>query len=376
MVIGKDTRAAYFLSWGEGDAPSAADSMKKKIAQQMRLWASLGVRTKLFVAARRECRASWEALVGAENLHVEVSSSRLGRLRAFERVRSAIRAFAPEFVYLRQEPWLPSLELLVRELPTFMELNGDDVAEARSGPKYYYLYKRLTHSLLNRNVAGFVSVAHELVALPSVAGSGKPSLVIANGIDLSAFPTLPVPSGSDLRFAFMGARHGAAWHGISKIVDLAHRKPEWRFEVIGMTREDLGGSVPRNVETHGILTREQYEPILATCDIAFGTLSAYAKDCFEASPLKVRESLAFGLPVVTGVRDTDFDEKVPFILELPNTERNVADNVERIASFAAGWKGRRVPRQAIQHLDAAAKERRRVDFIRDVSSRLAGRRAS
>jgi hypothetical protein len=97
-----------------------------------------------------------------------------------------------------------------------------------------------------------------------------------------------------------------------------------------------------------------------------GTLSAHVKELEEASPLKIREYLAYGLPVVTGVRDTDFPGGSAFFLELPNTEHNVIENEARIEKLARAWMHQRVPRDAVQHLDTAKKERAKIAFIRRV----------
>ena len=105
--------------------------------------------------------------------------------------------------------------------------------------------------------------------------------------------------------------------------------------------------------------------MLARCVIAFGTLALHRKQMNEACPLKVREYLAFGLPVVIGYGDTDLTGIEPWwLLRVPNAEDNVRQNAERIRSFIADVRGRRVPRDEVaDRIGAAAKEQRRLEFM-------------
>jgi hypothetical protein len=83
----------------------------------------------------------------------------------------------------------------------------------------------------------------------------------------------------------------------------------------------------------------------------------------EACPLKVREYLAFGLPVLIGYTDTDIPARAPYALQIPNTEDNVATRVKEIRTFVEGWRGRRVPREMVAHMDWSVKEEARLRFI-------------
>jgi hypothetical protein len=80
----------------------------------------------------------------------------------------------------------------------------------------------------------------------------------------------------------------------------------------------------------------------------------------EASPLKTREYLAAGIPVLMAYRDTDFLHGAPFLLELPNEEDNVFPNLEHIDRFVHQMRGVTVPRRDVAHLDWAHKEPARL----------------
>jgi hypothetical protein len=355
-------RAGYFLIWAQGNGSGPGDGVKKKIGEQIRNWRKLGVPTRLFILAYKECEAAWRTELEARELVVHAANRKWDRFGALERIRADIRGWAPEFVYMRQETFYPALGRVMSSVPSFVELNGDEIAEARGASLPHFLYRVASRRLLLRNASGFVAVSKGLAVSPGFRRFRLPTAVIANGIDLSTRQGLPAPESTELRFGFIGSPFGARWHGVDKIVELARTRPDWAFEIIGPEAASLE-RLPPNAHAHGPLGRAEYEPILARCDAAFGVLSGYEKEAEEASPLKIREYLAYGIPTINGLADTDFPDGAPFLLELPNTPDNVARSIDRIERFANEWKGKRVPRSAVEHLDSALKDRRRLEFI-------------
>jgi hypothetical protein len=106
--------------------------------------------------------------------------------------------------------------------------------------------------------------------------------------------------------------------------------------------------------------------------VAFGPLALYRKGLDEASPLKVREYLACGLASVIAHRDSDFSADVPFLLQLPNAPSDDQNVAARVRRFGERWKGHRVPRTEIGHLDVRYKEIRRIEFFDQVLTKRAG----
>ncbi|WP_198264123.1 hypothetical protein [sulfur-oxidizing endosymbiont of Gigantopelta aegis] len=76
-------------------------------------------------------------------------------------------------------------------------------------------------------------------------------------------------------------------------------------------------------------------------NIAIGTLSLHKKNMKEASALKVREYVAYGLPVILGYIDSDLDG-CDFILNVGNYERNIHDNLKKIKEFIRFWKDKEI----------------------------------
>ena len=155
------------------------------------------------------------------------------------------------------------------------------------------------------------------------------------------------------------------WQGVDKIIELAEARPSWSFDLVGV--EDAQRAA--NVTCHGFLARDGYAQLLERADVALGTLALHRKQMNEASPLKVRRYLEFGLPLILGYTDTDLVGLDPWwLLTLPNVETNVRDSLAEIDRFVTAVAGRRVPRADVEPLiSAAAKETRRLAFFESVA---------
>jgi hypothetical protein len=105
--------------------------------------------------------------------------------------------------------------------------------------------------------------------------------------------------------------------------------------------------------------------------VACGTLALHRNNMEEASTLKVREALAFGVPLIIAYRDTDLEGvAADRILRLPNTPNNVSENIEAIKDFAYRMMGKRVERALIANrIDQCAKEQERLAFFVEIAQK-------
>lgn len=289
----------------------------------------------------------------------------LDRFFATRQLARDLIEWSPGLVYHRYDLAYPAFMRVARLFPMVLEINTDDLQEYRLGLAHRSAYNRLTrHQILNR-CRGVVYVTGELAALRHFARYDKPARVIGNGLRLDAFPSTPPSKDSHPKVVFMGSS-GQAWHGVDKILALARSFPEWRFDLIGPAPSEIHATLPPNLIAHGRLHRANYEAIVATADAAVGTLALHRKGMNEASPLKVREYLAYGIPTIIGYQDTDFPEPAPFLLQLPNVPSNVEDHLPSIRRFVEQWKGHRVARADVAHLDVRVKEEARLAFFEEV----------
>ena len=336
----------------------------KKMAMQMRYWKTKGHVVKLFVAAQSDRR--WEGLA---DIDVDITvitkfSDKWDRNLLYKK----IQPWTPDMLYLRYS-WLYSfISKLISRYPSIMEINSDDysemkISELKRGAIFKYMYYRLTRNRLYRHMVGFVYLTDELKQ--KLSKYNKPGVVISNGIDIDKFDMLPATGNKHHVLFFMGTSK-QPWHGVDKIVTMANRFPEWEFELVGFAADDIDAAPPKNMRFHGFLNYKDYIRILSTSDIAIGTLALHRKNMNEASPLKVRECLACGLPVIIGYKDTDFPDGAPFLLQLPNTETNVGDNLDAIDKFVLAWNGKRVEAKYISNLNLDIKEDERLAFFQKI----------
>jgi len=273
-----------------------------------------------------------------------------------------VAKWKPDIVYARFEGCYPALVTLAAHIPLVLEIQTDDLAEYQLGPAYRHIYNRLTRGWLLARARGMVFLSHELAQKAHYTCFRKLSTVVSNGIDLSSYPPLPPEHNSWPRLVFIGSP-GAPWHGIDKLGLLADRYPDWHFDIIGVPSAEVPEMVMPNVTFHGILDRVHCEDICKRADVGIGTLALHRKDMEEASPLKVRQYLALGLPIIIAYVDSDLPEPRPYILQLPNTPDNVATHLSTIGRFVEQVKGLRVPRAEICHLDTRQKEGVRLEFL-------------
>lgn len=345
-------RIAYLCYWDL----ERADGVSDKIRSQVRHWREAGHEVDVLTLVAGDARPP------GDGERVFAFSGPAGRLAATARLASAARRLDADLVYLRYDVFLPPLLAAFAGSKLVVELNSNVTAELRERSRTVAAYELLQRRLLLRRADGAVAVTAELARAAQEGRAGLAAEVIANGIELGSVPK-PEHDGGAPRLVYIG--EDVYWQGVDKLFELARRFPEWRFDVIG----SRGRDAPDNVTCHGFLARDAYSRILARADVAVGTLALHRKQMEEASPLKVRRYLEFGLPVILAYTDTDLAGLDPWwLLRLPNVESNVRDSTEAINTYVTAVAGRRIPRSEVeQRISADAKERRRLEFFAAVA---------
>jgi glycosyltransferase involved in cell wall biosynthesis len=349
-------RIAYACYW---DA-SRRDGVSTKISVQLAAWRAAGHEATLFLLCPTPEATSGDA-IEAEAFRF---GSALSRVWATRRLYAAIKEARPDLIYLRYDLFVPPPSGLAGIAPVVVEVNANPQTELAPRSRGAAAYERFQAPIVFRRAAGAVCVSNELAHLVRGRLPRLPVAVIANGVDLATLSPLPTAREPGIRAVYMG--DDPFWQGVDKLIAVAPRLPDWHIDLIGVASE-------RNLPTvtfHGFLPREEYEPILAQSDIAFGALALHRKQMNENSALKVPTYLAYGLPTIIGYEETSFIDSEPwYLLRLPNTESNVRDGLERIRSFGQEVKGRRVPRDEVaERISASSKEAARLAFFEAVLS--------
>ncbi|MBM3182111.1 MAG: glycosyltransferase family 4 protein [Chloroflexi bacterium] len=334
----------------------------KKIRTQISIWRGLGHEVTLFSLTPAEIPFPEErqfVFNAKTNLLKRESNRALGLMRMLD----AIREYKPNVIYLRFGLYSYPLHRLFKIAPVVLETNSDDRQEYQKRGAFFHWMNRLTRNLTFGSASGIITPSHELVnvLLPK---RNKPFRVISNGIDLTQAETLP-PTNNKQPVITMVCSPGMKWHGVDKLMKFAEKTPDVFVNLVGYSEKDLDMPAPTNVKLHGFLDKQGVRDVLAQTDAALGTLALHRNQMEEASVLKVREALAYGIPVVIAFHDTDLhDVELETILRIPNTEENVAENAERIRKFAYDMIGKRVDINSVAlYLDQRKKEETRLEFF-------------
>jgi glycosyltransferase involved in cell wall biosynthesis len=341
------------------------NSISKKIRSQTTKWQQLGHTVKYFTLA--PTINVWPGLAGAEPFLLLKRNPWEWAVNSV-RLCKHIYLWAPDIIYLRYANHAPGLPSLFRSIPTVAEINSDDTTEyALTLSPYKNLYHNLTRNRVLRSVGALLPVTNELAS--RLAHFAKPTLTIGNSIDLAGFPHQSSGPASDTRLVFIGS-HGAPWHGLDRLAELARLLHSIKIDVVGYTPEEWRSENLSNgggrLRLHGPMRRAGYESLLSQATAAIGTLGLYRKHMDEACPLKAREYLALGLPVIGAYQDTDIPPDADYFLRLPNNSESLAPWRDRISTFIEYWRTRRVPRSAIAHLDVSVKEAQRLAFMEKI----------
>jgi hypothetical protein len=270
-------------------------------------------------------------------------------------------------IYLRYGMYVFPIHRLASIAPVVEEITTNDLAQHKRLGHFYSIYNRLTRGLILQRTHGLVCLSRELASSPGIAVYQKPIVVIGDGVDLGKTRPLKAPGNQRPHLVFIGSPD-APWQGVDKLVLLANLLPDLTFHIVGYDHLDGWIALPANFVLHGYLETRQYENILEQMDLAISSLALHRIGMNESSPLKTRECLAYGLPVILPYVDTDLhDLNCDFILEIPNTEDNVKNHADRIRDFAYRMRGRRADRDILlSRIDSKQKELRRLSFFRKI----------
>jgi len=350
-------RIAYVAHVNGGSESGVA----AKLAGQVERWRRHGRIVRVFIVTRDE-PSSWIARLG--DAVVSRYGGGISRLRAFSAMVRAVRDFDPDLVYLRWDLFYPAMLRFPRRAPLVVEVNTDDLREYALGSRIRARHNALTRHLVLGRARALVFVTSELSRLPSFRRFAGVRRVITNGIDLAAYPELPRPMSSTPRLVFVGTS-SQPWQGVDKLISLAGIRTDWHFDIVG----ERADGEHENVRWHGELKRAELLEVLARAQVGVGPLALHRKGMEEASPLKVREYLAVGLPIMVGYVDADTADLEEYTLRLPNAESNVIGQLDRIVEFVERARGLRVPRQEVEHLGTERKEEQRLALFDEIAQR-------
>ena len=331
-------RIAYLAIWDV----CTHSGVTQKISHQMRAWKELGHEVHGFFLCPSSAAGKPSLIKDSLAWFTRYNSNFalfFDRPLVLKKLAIAIRKFRPTIVYFRQAIYFPTLVgLLNRMAPFLVEINTDDLAEFDAiKPRLFALYNRITRYWITRKACALVCVSEEIQQIEKQR-QNVPCFTMANGIITRDIPFYPSSTSSRMTIGLIGSP-GYPWHGIDEICRLA-ALPDFQnmnFRIVGIRPEELNrGKNQKNVSFLGYLIGEELEKAFQSFDVSFGTVSLHRKNMREASPLKVRDYLARGIPVILPYKDTDLDSQhFEFCLKLPNCQNNLVESKTMILDFVS-----------------------------------------
>lgn len=360
-VIREATRILYLVEW-DAFKPSG---VIRKIRAQYEAWRNMGVNAALVVVSPAGGVGQSSLLEGPGISVVTHGAGRFGtgkllKAVAIQRAKAIVESFSPDLIYYRQSSWTPGvMSVLKLARAVVAEINSNDTTEVHQYGWAKARYHLATRQMLVRAVDGFVCVGKDVQAV--YCGYGKPVALIGNGFDLDSVRPREIPENTRPQLVFVGSA-GQAWHGLDQILLMAAELKECDFHIVG----DLVHDAPSNVRSYGHVGWDELDKIYRKMDFGIASLALHRIGVNEITPLKTREYLAYGLPVIGAYDDTDLTG-CDFFLRLPNRECGVSESLGAIRSFVATWHRRAIDREWVRgRIDSAVKERKRVDFMFDM----------
>ena len=324
-----------------------------KIKDQLSIWKNDNIETQLVVITDHKSADLWLGI--DRNAILIFDRSLLSKVKNRFRILKVAIQQKPDVLYFRDNfpIYIPNTNF-----PLVIEVQSLVKNELRARGNLRFLAFRLFRNLYYRNITAAVFVSRELQQINEINLKTSHQFHISgNGIDIDRVTELPVTQDS-IELLFIG-HPNQPWHGIEDIFDLASIMPKFKFHIIGYE----SGQTSENVFSYKELERSEYLQIAERCTLGISTLKLNIKGMAEASPLKSREYLAMGLPIISRYEDTDFSTGKDFILQLPNDSRKLTEFAGEIETFAYSWRGRRVKRSDLSVIDVKTKERARLDFF-------------
>lgn len=244
---------------------------------------------------------------------------------AYKKLIDAVQYKKPDYIYVRDVMWYFNLySKLSRLAPTFIEIQTDVLSESKLINKKRYIIENLYKRSYIRNVSGKVCITGEIAEIESRYNS-KPFIILGNGIDRDEIVFIPKKDTNNLINLFFIGSPGMPWQGIDRLISSYKKAPnreKFKLHIVGYA--DIYKMNDKNLIFYGFIKdNNEINKIISEADIGIGGLSLYYKKMNQAAPLKIRNYLSKGLPVVISHEDTDINEDLPFVLRVLNDNSTI-----------------------------------------------------
>lgn len=339
------------------------DGVAKKVETQIQEWKSLGHTVEIFCFTRE---IKQPVIQVNQYLFKHPLRDRLKINAAF---LDDMAVFQPDIIYMRHDFLGRTLSKLLNLYPIVTEINGHIFNETRlffqidkSIMNFFrIIFHEVVHQYVLSRVTGIITVTKELSEDSAITRFHKPTIFLPNSYNSKQYIPLKSSIPSPRIQLFIIGTPTQPWQGFDIVQKMAQNLPEFDFHIVGGNGEST-----QNLFYHGYLNLHDYLPILETCHIAIGTLALYKKNMTEACPLKVREYISFGFPIIIGYNETAFlGSTIPeWALQIDSTK--IDQEINTIRDFCYKNHTKVVPKEDLFMFDAEIIENKRIEFFKSI----------
>ena len=344
------------------------DGVVKKVQSQKIAFESEGHDLKVFAFSNN---ARGSEILNASIYHEKHFSYRFKRNKRFI---NDILEFHPDIIYCRYDTFNRNLYCLRKQgFRLIFEYNTYDLTEAwilfknNKTPKEIlkWLFYLISRRFWINQASGHVFVTNDLLLKYNRLISNRtPRIAIPNSISFENFRLKDTFQNVRLkrdRIVFIGTPN-QPWHGLDIIISLSYQLPNIHFDIIGYEGEDS-----QNITYHGYLSANQFIPIICNSSACLGPLGIERYKLNQSSPLKVREYIALGAPVILGYEDfpLSFVKEEPLILQLSSKKNNWSVEIEDFLQSMKNIK-REYKTSTTKLIDSKITESNRVNFVTNI----------
>lgn len=250
----------------------------------------------------------------------------------------------------------------------FLEHHTKETEELKTTGDLRLMFENTIAPSWMRRFRGLIAVTPEIVEYEvKRSGFAGPTAFFPNSVDLEQYSSSlrqpPAITDAPLKL-IMVSTHFSPWHGLGALLDQIESagNPEpFELHLVGQVdtaTQSRCKSFPQ-IKLHGTLPGEKVQALYPGMDLGIGSLTFSTIGLTQGTPLKVREYLAVGLPIVIGYNDPAIPADFPYALK---QERFDLAAMLRFARQHRGTPAETIREAAREHIDACVITKRLFDF--------------
>jgi hypothetical protein len=241
--------------------------------------------------------------------------------------------------------------------------------------------KYLSRKIMPHAYAGSC-VTSEIAEYEQKRNPGYKTFVSSNFYDVSKVELSTSSYNENQQILTLGmiVTSTAEWYGLERLFrSFSIVQDYYKLIIAGIDKNDqdinkllLKNKIITNIEFLGKINKDQLKAFYNSVHVCFGSLGLYNINLKYASTLKVKESVAYGIPVVIGYNEEDFithDEFSPYYLQLKNDSSTIDFNLIKkfVSQFYANNQSNKNLRDlALKYLDVKVKINALLEKIKPI----------